>query len=96
MEISIRGGGQTRFLYPQFIQKCIKFFLLGGVPLEKKNQGSPLWIFWENFQNSKKISNNKKIPRVPLLDILGKKYLNFKTHEMLGLLDFGLSLEPDP
>ena len=42
----------------------------GGTP-EKKSQGSPLWIFWENFQNFKKISNNKKIPRVPPLDILG-------------------------
>ena len=40
------------------------------IPIIEKSQGSPLWIFWKNFQNFKKNSNNKKIPRVPPLDIL--------------------------
>ena len=46
MEISIRGG-QTRsafFLYPQFIQKCIKFFFWGG-----GNKYSCQKYFWKIF-----------------------------------------------
>ena len=49
------------------------FFLGGGgYPRQKESQGSPLWIFWKFFQNFKIYSNNRKIPRVPPLDILEK------------------------
>ena len=47
MEISIRGGGVKPiphffFLYPQFIQKCIKkIFYEGGVPPQKNPKGPP-------------------------------------------------------
>ena len=113
MEISIRGG-QTRsafffflFLYPRFIQKCIKKnFYEGGVPpkkiprvspldifekiskkspMIKKSQGSLLWIFWEFFQNFKKISNNGLLLKKNkiLFSILQgggqRKYGNFHT-----------------
>ena len=87
MEISIRGGGQTRSAFFFCILNSSrnalkKIFYQGGVPpkknskgppfgyfgkifkiskkspIIKKSQGSPLWIFWEIFQNFKKISNN--------------------------------------
>ena len=71
-----KGGGSNPFRIFFCIlnssRNALKKILWGGVPPQKKSQGSPLWIFWKFFQNFKIYSNNRKIPRVPPLDILEK------------------------
>ena len=59
MEISIRGGVKPVphfFLYPQFIQKCIKIFFLleGGVPPKKNPKGPPFGYILGKFSKFQK------------------------------------------
>ena len=75
------------FLYPQFIQKCIKkiFLLGGGYPRKKNPKGPPFGYFGKIFKISKKSPIIKKSQGSPLW-IFWEILQNFQKISNNGLL----------